>query len=133
MLIDIIKNDFLEARKTKNQIKSNLLSVIISEIETKSKEKNSKEISDEDIIKIIKSIKKKLDETNGILKVTDEKTVKEISIISEYLPTELTKEEIETWLNSNFNLDNRNKPAIMKAAKQQFGQSIDMKYLASLI
>lgn len=135
MIIDQIRNDFLEARKTKNTIKSKLISVILGEIEKleKSKNRNSTKVSDDEVIKLLKPIKSKLIETMDMLSDQSPYLLTELAIINEYLPVELTKKEIESWLNSNYDLDNRNKPVIMKAAKQQFGQLIDMKYLSSLI
>ena len=79
-LIERISNDFTEAYKAKDMDKKNFLGVIKTEVT-----KESKTPEDSYIISKIKSMIKNAEATNSL-------TDNELSILNEYLPTQMTEE-----------------------------------------
>ena len=79
-LIERISNDFTEAYKAKDMDKKNFLGVIKTEVT-----KESKTPEDSYIIRKIKSMIKNAEATNSL-------TDNELSILNEYLPTQMTEE-----------------------------------------
>jgi hypothetical protein len=95
MLIEQVRNDMHEAKKVKDVLKSNLLSTLYAEMFTLSK--SGKPLTEEDSIKIVKKFIKNADETLA-LEIPDEakkKYTEEKKILEEYLPKQVSKEEIE--------------------------------------
>jgi uncharacterized protein YqeY len=95
MLIEKIRNDMHEAKKSKDILKANLLSTLYAEIFTLSK--SGKELTEEDEIRIIKKFIKNTDETLAF-EIPEEQKAKykaEKEILESYLPSQLSKEEIE--------------------------------------
>lgn len=95
MLIEKVRKDMQDAKKSRETLKANLLSTLYSEMFTQSK--NGKEFTEEDELKIIRKFIKNADETLGFdispeakIKLTEEK-----KILGSYLPSQLTAEEIE--------------------------------------
>ena len=95
MLMDTIRKDMFEAKKAKETVKANLLSTLFSEIFTLSK--SGKELTDEDELKIISKFVKNIDETLAldIPPETRTKLDSEKLILAQYLPSQLTGDEIE--------------------------------------
>lgn len=81
-LIERISNDFTEAYKAKDMDKKNFLGVIKTEIT-----KESKTPEDSYIISKLKSMIKNAEATNSL-------TDNELSILNEYLPTQMTEETL---------------------------------------
>lgn len=95
MLMDSIRKDMFEAKKTKDTVKANLLSTLFSEIFTLSK--SGKELTEEDELKIIRKFVKNIDETLAldIPADTRSKLGTEKEILVQFLPQQLGGEEIE--------------------------------------
>lgn len=91
-----IQKDYLDAFKSKNVIVKNLLSVIKGEIQTIEKNTGTVDLSDEDIIKILNKTAKSLKE---MVNSGSETANAELQIIENYLPKQMTKEEIETKIS----------------------------------
>ena len=93
--MDTIRKDMFEAKKAKETLKANLLSTLFSEIFTLSK--SGKELTDEDELKIIRKFLKNIDETLAldIPPETRTKLDSEKLILAQYLPSQLTGDEIE--------------------------------------
>ena len=85
-LIDKIKDDFQKSRKSKNKERSLLLSVVLGEIDRAP----SKNLTNDDIVKIIKKI-----QSDALLTGKD----KEAKMLAKYLPQMLTKEELTNAIN----------------------------------
>jgi uncharacterized protein YqeY len=82
-LIERISNDFTEAYKAKDMDKKNFLGVIKTEVT-----KESKTPEDSYIISKIKSMIKNAEATNSL-------TDNELSILNEYLPTQMAEETLK--------------------------------------
>ena len=86
MLFDQLKNELLQARKNKDQLKIDLISYLIGECS-----RNDKQPSDEIVTKKLKAYK------TSVAQMTDEKTLGEIAYIDDFLPivVELSDEELK--------------------------------------
>ncbi len=106
-----MRNQILEDLKTamKNQDKEKLSVIRMVKGSIQMSELNKKhELSDDEVIDVItKEIKSRKDSINEFQKGGREdlitKTQREIDILSEYLPKQLTKEEITSIINDVFN------------------------------
>lgn len=87
-----ISKDYMVAFKERNIMKKNLLSVIKGDIQTMEKNTGVNNLSDEDVIKILTKTSKSLKETISL--TNDEKSKLEFSILQEYLPKLMSKEEV---------------------------------------
>ena len=141
MLIDTIKKENMLALKNKDENKRAVLSVIINKYmiagyEAKAK---GKELSDDDLLKIIsKQVKELEEEKESYVQANREDSVKkieeQISVISSYLPKLLSEEEIKTIILS---LEDKSIPSVMKYFKTNYSNKVDMgvvnKVLKSLL
>jgi uncharacterized protein YqeY len=99
-----VNADYIQAFKEKNTFKKNLLSVVKSEITTIEKNTSVENLSDADVTKILNKTAKSLNETIKSLTSTDygESLVQacaELAIIQCYLPTLMSKEEVDAKVN----------------------------------
>ena len=99
-----VNADYMKAFKEKNTVKKNLLSVVKSEITTIEKNISVENLSDADVTKILSKTAKSLNETIKSLTSTDysESLVQacvELAIIQCYLPTLMSKEEVDAKVN----------------------------------
>lgn len=85
---ETLRNEMISAMKEKNEVKKNLLKYLISELD-----RTSKNPSEEDIKKMIKSIVKKAETVNT------KESEQEIEILLSYLPTMMTEEEMINLVN----------------------------------
>lgn len=106
-----IQKDYLDAFKSKNVIVKNLLSVIKGEIQTIEKNTGTVDLSDEDIIKILNKTAKSLKE---MVNSGSETATVELQIIENYLPKQMTKEEIEIKISELLSNGVNNLGQIMK-------------------
>ena len=130
MLIDTIKKENMLALKNKDENKRAVLSVIINKymiagFEAKAK---GKELSDDDLLKIIsKQVKELEEEKESYVQANREDSVKkieeQISVISSYLPKLLSEEEIKTIILS---LEDKSIPSVMKYFKTNYPNKVDM-------
>lgn len=99
-----IKAQIKEAMKEKNNLKRDSFKMVIDKAKAIMKEKNPTEVSenipDEVIIQAIQKEIKQLNQTKEALKDRENtalyaETVYKMSILSEYLPKQMTKEEVE--------------------------------------
>ena len=90
MLIDIIKEDLLNARKNRKTVKASFLSVVVGELELKSS-KSKKKWTEKEEIAVVKSVKNSCKE---MLKAGSHFAQGEIDILNTYLPEELEVRDI---------------------------------------
>lgn len=141
MLKEKLLNDLKEAMKDKDLVRKNTVQMIRASVLQVEKDKQI-ELTDEQIVEIIaKEAKKRKDaekdfETSGredLIKQNRE----EIAIISEYLPKQLTIEEIEEVVKSVINETGattmKDMGIVMKKAKEKVGASADGKALSDAV
>ncbi len=105
MLLEKINKDYIEAKKSRNTLRESVLNLLKSnikykEIEAKGKGKN---LEDSDIIDLIKQEIKKRKESIELYRQAGrqelvEKESEELKILQEYLPEQLSEEEIKAIL-----------------------------------
>jgi uncharacterized protein YqeY len=93
MLKTKISADYLIAFKGGDAIRKSILSVVKGEIQTKEKNLTVADLSDEEVTKILLKTQKSLKETISLS--GDQKSKDELTIIEEYLPKEMTRDEVE--------------------------------------
>lgn len=89
-----VNADFISAMREKNTVKKNLLSVVKGEITTIEKNTGEADLSDESVLKILMKIAKSLKET--VAMSGDEESKTQLVIVEEYLPKQMSREEITT-------------------------------------
>lgn len=130
MIIDELKKSNIEAMKAKDKDARAVISIVLTksklmEVELKA---NGKELSDADVLSVIqKTLKELSDEKDGYLKVNNQErvdsTLRQIEIIKQYLPKQLSEEDIRNEINK---LEDKSMPSIMKHFKTNFAGKVDM-------
>ncbi len=107
MIADNIKKNLGSALKEGDDIKVSTLRLLLAAIQSREKEKRYKEsakddfiLGDEDIVEVVRSEAKKRKEAiksfqEGNREELAEKEKKELKVLSEYLPAEISEAEIE--------------------------------------
>ncbi|EKE07114.1 MAG: hypothetical protein ACD_18C00182G0002 [uncultured bacterium] len=99
-LIETIQKSQLEARKNKNKERLSVMQVVLSVLKNESIAKQ-KELSDVEVVEVLQKQVKQLNDAmqdfvKGNRQDLVDQTTKEIEIISEYLPEQLSEEEVMT-------------------------------------
>ena len=90
-----IQKQVLEARKSRNEVKKNILNLLLGEIG--SEESRGNDVDDSKIIKMAQKIIKNNTETYNYSK--DENLLKENSYLEDFIPKSLTLEEMEEQIS----------------------------------
>ena len=115
-----IKKDLMGAMKDKNEDKKSTLRVIMGEFARA----DTKELSDDEVIKVLKKLIKSEKETLS-RKGSDEDSVF-IRIIETYLPQMALENEIIAWVNDNIDLSQfKSKMQAMGPIMKHFGTRAD--------
>lgn len=135
MLKEKLMNDLKEAMKNKDTIKKNTVQMVRAAILQIEKDKGI-EVEDNKILEIIaKEVKTKRDVLKDFEKANRqdliEQTNQEIEVLEQYLPKQLSREEIKEILEKIIEkigaTSMKDMGAIMKEAKAQMGASADGK------
>lgn len=135
MLKEKLMEDLKNSMKNKNEIRKNTVQMVRAAILQIEKDKGI-QVEDDKILEIIaKEVKTKKDALKDFEKAQRQdlidQTNKEIEILQEYLPKQLTKEEIKEKLEKIISdlgaTSMKDMGAIMKEAKAQMGASADGK------
>ena len=141
MLEKQIQSDILVAMKNSDKFKATALRMLKSAVLLE-KTSGKKELTDDDIIMIIKKqIKQRNDSISEYEKYGREDTVNdlknEIAILESYLPKQLSSEEIATAVDELLkdfpNPTMKDMGAIMKSASSKLGKVADMSLVSQLI
>ncbi len=115
-----IKADLVAAMKTKDEEKRNILRVIMGEFARQSQ----KEISDADVIKIVKKLVKS--EKEVLERTGAEGANRFIEVAEAYLPSMAGETEIKVWISENIDFTQfKNKMQAMRPIMQHFGANAD--------
>lgn len=141
MLKEKLMNDLKEAMREKNEIKKNTVQMVRAAILQIEKDKGIT-VEDEKIIEIIaKEVKGKKDaivdfEKGGRQDLIDQ-TNQEISILQEYLPRQLSKEELKVEIEKVISdlgaTSMKDMGAVMKEAKSRIGAAADGKTINEVV
>ena len=141
MIKEQLLNDLKESMKDKNLVRKNTIQMIRAAILQVEKDKQI-ELTEEQIIEIIaKESKKRKDAEADFEKSGREDLVKqnkeEIEILSEYLPKQLTLEEIENIVKDVIAKTGatsmKEMGVVMKTAKEQIGATADGKTVSDVV
>ena len=131
-MINRLKADRMTARKEGAKIKSNILTTLVGEVET-----NLKRDPKFDVIALIKKFVKNNEETikslGDIDSNVDNILKTEIQILSEYLPKQLTVDEIRAIIIDISKVTDGNIGMIMKHFKENYSGRYDGSVVAKTI
>ena len=137
MILDAIKQANIEAIKTKDQTARALYSVLLNKIKLQeiNKRQAGAELSDGDVAAILQKASKELcEERDNYIKAANpqmaEQIAKQISLIEQYLPKMLSKEEIKNIILS---LPDKSIPVVMKHFKQNYQGACDMRLVGEVL
>ena len=134
MIIEKIQDEYIQARRDRDQLTVNLLSTLISDISMVGKNDGNRDSTDEEAVRIIKKFLKSMEEmihdTIDLEKIANIETEKKI--LNSYLPKQMTEEEITDCIKcfvaaKEATNDKTNLGEIMKALKEQFAGQYDGK------
>lgn len=137
MILDAIKQANIEAIKTKDQTARALYSVLLNKIKLAeiNKRQAGAELSDGDVAAILQKASKELcEERDNYIKAANpqmaEQIAKQISLIEQYLPKMLSREEIKNIILS---LPDKSIPVVMKHFKQNYQGACDMRLVGEVL
>ena len=137
MLIDELKAANINAMKARDNTARAVLSVVLTKYKLQEVElrANGKEIGDKELLSIIQKVLKELsDEKEGYLKVNNTERANSITeqekVLSQYLPKQLSEEEIRKIINS---LEDKSVPSVMKHFKMNYAGQVDMSLVNSVL
>lgn len=114
-----IHDDLRQSMKEKNGAKTSALRVLVGEFQRQAK----KELSDIEVLAIIKKLIKSETETIAMARLTETDYLR---ILKGYLPQEAGEDEIREWIRGNIDFDRfKNKMQAMKPIMAHFGGSVD--------
>ena len=123
-----INKDIKQSLKESNKDKLNLLRVVKGEISRR--EDGKTELTEQEVISLLKKFKKNLEIVN------DDKSKQEITIINEYLPTQMNEGEIEKAIQTIIVTNNystmKDIGKIMGDFNSQYGGQADNKLVAQI-
>ena len=141
MLKEILMEDLKNSMKEKNVVRKNVIQMVRAAILQIEKDKGI-EVDDNKILEIIaKEVKTRNDSLEDFQKGGREDLVEqakqEIAILSEYLPKQLTKEELKERIMNIINeigaTSIKDMGAVMKEAKSQIGTAADGKSINEVV
>ena len=141
MIKEKLLNDLKEAMKDKNLIRKNTIQMVRAAVLQVEKDKQI-ELTDEQVIEIIaKESKKRKDAEDEFEKSGREDLIKqnkeEIEILAEYLPKQLSVEEVEkivkTVIEETGATSMKDMGTVMKTAKEKIGASADGKTISDVV
>lgn len=137
LLVEKINSDFIEAYKVKNMEKKNFLGVLKGAIQAQ--EGRQVESTDENVLKVIKSFEKGINETIDAKHKLGEDTTQqmlELTYLAPYLPKMLSENEIKDIIKSMLLRDgiNKNQGFLMGLFnKENVGQAFDNKLVVKIL
>ncbi len=141
MLKEKLLEDLKSAMKDKNEIRKNTVQMVRAAILQIEKDKNI-QVEDNQIIEIIAKESKKRKDSLEDYKKADrqdiiEQVEQEIAILAEYLPKQLSKEEITTIVADIIKkveaTSIKDMGKVMKEAKEQIGAAADGKTINEVV
>ena len=141
MIREKLLNDMKEAMKNKNLVRKNTVQMVRAAVLQVEKDKQI-ELTDEQIIEIIaKEVKKRKDAATEFEKSGREDLInqnkEEIEILSEYLPKQLSIEEIEEVVKNIISelgaTGMKDMGPVMKQAKEKIGAAADGKTISDAV
>lgn len=140
-MITKLKKDKMMARKNGEKLKISSLDSVLVECD-KARIQNKKDLTDDNVLSVIKKVVTEFKETaemyNGYGKTQErDEHIQKAEILESYLPTQLTKEQIESEVTSIISQTNassmKDMGKVMSALKSKFGAALDMGIASKLV
>lgn len=138
-MYDKIKKDSLQARKSKSDSAS-LLVTLLSEIQMRAKNDGNREPTDEDAVKVVERFIKSAKETRDHQHEHGENAApaeREIEILEEYLPRKLsdaeTRDAVAEAIAEVGATDRSAMGDVMSKLKEKHGNELDMKAASTMV
>lgn len=141
MLFQSIIKDMTQAMKDQDKFKLSVLRMLKSALQLEQINKKS-DLTDDEVIKLIKKqVKMRKDSITEFEKYGKQEEIEtlrqEIEVLSEYLPEELSEEEIKKGLDEIFSEINpssiKDMGKVMKEAQEKFGSSVDTALVSKMV
>jgi len=142
MLEDKIYQDFISARKAKDQVKASFLGVIRAELKNKAIELKKDKLEDEEVLAVLKKQQKRLFDTKESISQSQradliEATNQEITVLEQYLPKPLDEAElikiIDAVISETGAASMKDMGRVMKEVITQVGVRADSKKVSQLV
>ncbi|MFA4984646.1 MAG: GatB/YqeY domain-containing protein [Candidatus Omnitrophota bacterium] len=142
MLEERILNDYKEAMKNRDALKSSVLSFLRAAMMNSAIEKKKKLLDDDEVIAVIKKqLKQRQDSIEqfkkGNRQELADKETKEAAILESYLPEQLSPEEVAGAVEEAIAATGASGPKdmgkVMKEVVSRFGASLDARLLSELV
>lgn len=130
-----------QAMKDQDKFKLSVLRMLKSALQLEQINKKS-DLTDDEVIKLIKKqVKMRKDSITEFEKYGKQEEIEtlrqEIEVLSEYLPEELSEEEIKKGLDEIFSEINpssiKDMGKVMKEAQEKFGSSVDTALVSKMV
>jgi len=145
-MIHILQNDYKQAMKDKAKIKKDIIQIVRANIANVAKDRKitEEQLTNEDIYDIIaKEIKQQNDSLEAFKKGNRadlaEETEKKIGVLTDYLPEQLTREEIEVIVKETIlelgieSISGKEKGRLMKELMPKVKGKADGKLVNSIV
>jgi uncharacterized protein YqeY len=142
-LYDKLKNDLKKAMLQKNPSVRDTMRQIMAEFpkltvpltlesgKKSTRPKKPEEITDDDILGVIKGLVKS---EQTVLEIKKEETSEYLEILKSYLPATATREEIVAWIKANIDFSQfKNKMQAMGPVMKHFGKLADGKQVNQIL
>lgn len=137
-LLQTIKTDLISARKSKDTITTNVLTTLIGEAEAIGKNNGNRETTDAEVIALVKKFTNNIMETLKVLDSNDSRVivlVSEKKILKQYLPQQLTVDELTAIIQSivtELNASKKDMGKVLGKLKQQYAGQYDGALAATI-
>ena len=134
MLIDEIKKANIEAMKAHDAETRSALSIVISKYTELKTNGSGKEVTDADVLGIIKKVDKELDEEKAsFAQAGRNESValieKQKAALARYIPKQLSEDEIRKIFAT---LPDKSMPVVMKFFKEKYNGLVDMSLVSKI-
>lgn len=140
-MIEDIKKDMMIARKSNDPVAKPLLITLYSEASMKGKNERNGDPTDQEVISVIKKFKSNAEETLQIAQKHNnqdkaEIAEKEIQILDQYLPKQMTEDELKNVISDIIAKNNLSSPreigVVMKNLNENHNGTFDGKQASTL-
>lgn len=136
-ILQKIKQDQLEARKQRDLIRAQLLTTLYSEAAKIGKDAGNRESTDAEVIAVVQKFIKTNNEFQNlqIAVAADQQQVLKIEaeILSSYLPTQLSSEEVLSIIEQHFSEGKQDIGSLMRVFKDNYAGRYDAAVVSKLV
>ena len=134
MLQTDIKNDMIKAWKAGDMLTKNVLNLLLGKIKNKAIDLKVDELSDSEVLVIVQKFIKELEDERESFRKADRNDnvvnlTFQLSVIQNYLPKQLSEDEIRTEINK---LEDKSMKSIMSYFKTNFAGKVDMSLVSRI-